>query len=146
MKRPYQKIVQFSEAEVTANFDIPPTSIHTQRFTVNVYAGPAFRKMSILIKFVRLDVRMPIQYLFVWSVVHSFVLQNGFTKWRTVKQTKETIKYDKKKWTHNEIQDLIKLLQEKPFVGYFFEQVHKEGGERKLMQNWRNILIPLQLL
>ena len=32
-----KKIIQFSEAEVTANFDITPTSIHDQRFTGYVY-------------------------------------------------------------------------------------------------------------
>ena len=31
------KIFQFSEAEVAANFDITPTSIHVQRFTGHVY-------------------------------------------------------------------------------------------------------------
>ena len=28
-----EKIIKFSEAEIAANFDITPTSIHVQRFT-----------------------------------------------------------------------------------------------------------------
>ena len=50
----------------------------------------------------------------------------------TVEQTKETIKNGKKKWTNDEVQDLIELLEEKPCLwDIFFEGVHKEGGERK---------------
>ena len=36
-KRPCQKIIQFAEAEVAANFDITPISIHLRRFTGHVY-------------------------------------------------------------------------------------------------------------
>ena len=32
-----RKIVQFSEAQVVANFDITPTSIHIKRFTGHIY-------------------------------------------------------------------------------------------------------------
>ena len=32
-----RKIIQFSEAEVAANFDVTPISIHVQRFTGQVY-------------------------------------------------------------------------------------------------------------
>ena len=68
--------------------------------------------------------------LFLRPVV-SFVLQNGFAQYRN-SRTKENIKNGKKKWIDDKVQDLIELLEEKPFfVGYFFEQVHKEGGERK---------------
>ena len=34
-----RKIIQFSEAEVAANFDITPASIHVQRFTGHLYIG-----------------------------------------------------------------------------------------------------------
>ena len=37
LKRPCQKIVQFSEAEVAANFDITPISVQVQRFTGHIY-------------------------------------------------------------------------------------------------------------
>ena len=43
-----RKIIQFSEAEVAANFHITPTSIHVQRFT---------------------------GYVFVWSILNDWPIQ-----------------------------------------------------------------------
>ena len=36
-KKAHARKIQFSEAEVAANFDFPPTSIHVKRFTGHVY-------------------------------------------------------------------------------------------------------------
>ena len=50
----------------------------------------------------------------------------------TVEQTKETIKKGKKKWTGNEVQDLIELSEEKPCLCDIFsnEYTKKEVKER----------------
>ena len=72
------------------------------------------RQMSVSIKFERLNVRMPIRiYCSFGQLFLSFYKmdsQNG----ETVEQTKETAKNGKKKWTDDEVQDLIQLLEEKP--------------------------------
>ena len=39
--------IQFSEAEVAANFDITPTSIHVQRFTGHVYGWSILNDWTI---------------------------------------------------------------------------------------------------
>ena len=89
------------------------------------------RKMSISIKFESSNARMPIRFSFVRWVV-SFVLQYGLTKWRKSRAKKRNYQKWQKEmdrwwsprfdWTASE---------ENLFVGYFFEQVLKEGGERK---------------
>ena len=69
--------------------------------------------------------------LFVRLVV-SFVLQNGFQNGGTVEQTKETIENGQKKWTDDEVQDLNKLLEEKPCLWDMFsnEYTKREVKER----------------
>ena len=72
------------------------------------------RKMSISIKFERLNVRMPIRIYYPFGQLflsfYKMVSQSG----EIVEQTKETIKNGKNKWTYDEVQDLIELLKEKP--------------------------------
>ena len=55
----------------------------------------------------------------VRSVVY-FVLQMDSQSGETVEQTKETIKNGKKKWVDDKIQDLMELLEEKPYLWDFF--------------------------
>ena len=76
--------------------------------------------MSISIKFERLNVRMPIRiYCSFGQLFFSFYKMDS-QRGETVKQTKETIKNGKKKWTDDEVQDLIELLQEKPCLWDIF--------------------------
>ena len=88
--------------------------------------------MSVSIKFERLNVRMPIRiYCSFGQLFLSFYKmdsQNG----ETVEQTKETAKNGKKKWTNDEVQDLIQLLEEKPCLQDIFsnEYTKREVKER----------------
>ena len=76
--------------------------------------------MSISIKFERLNVRMPIRIYCSFSQLFFSFYKMDSQRGETVKQTKETIKNGKKKWTDDEVQDLIELLQEKPCLWDIF--------------------------
>ena len=90
------------------------------------------RKISISIKFERLNVRMPIQIY--CSFRHLFLpfYKMDSQRGETVEQTKETIKNGKKKWTDDKVQDLIELLEEKPCLWDIFsnEYTKREMKER----------------
>ena len=45
----------------------------------------------------------------------------------TVEQTKETIKNGKKKWTDDEVQNLIELLEEEPCLWNIFSNEYTKG-------------------
>ena len=91
------------------------------------------RKMSISINFERLNVRMRIRiYCSFGQLFLSFYKNDSQSGETTVEQTKETIKNGKKKWTVDEVQDLIELLEEKPCLWNSFsnEYTKKEVKER----------------
>ena len=68
------------------------------------------RKMPISIKFKRLNVRMPIRIYCSFGQLFPLFYKIDSQSGETVEQTKETIKNGTKKWTDDEVQDLIKLL------------------------------------
>ena len=68
------------------------------------------RKMPISIKFKRLNVRMPIRIYCSFGQLFLSFYKMDSQSGETVEQTKETIKNGTKKWTDDEVQDLIKLL------------------------------------
>ena len=82
------------------------------------------RKMSILIKFERIYCSFGQSFLSFYKMDS----QSG----ETVEQTKETIKNNKKKWTDDEVQDLIELLEEKACLWDIFsnEYTKREVKER----------------
>ena len=61
-----------------------------------------------------LNVRMPIRIYCLFGQLFLSFYKMDSQSGETVKQTKETIKNDKKKWTDDEVRDLIELLEEKP--------------------------------
>ena len=74
------------------------------------HTGPTFqKKMSISTKFERLNGQS-------FLLFYKMDSQIG----ETVEQTKGTIKNCKKKWTDNEVQDLIELLVDKPCLWDIF--------------------------
>ena len=90
------------------------------------------RKISISINFERLNVRMRIRiYCSFGQLFLSFYKNDSQSGETTVEQTKETIKNGKKKWTVDEVQDLIELLEEKPCLWNSFsnEYTKKEVKE-----------------
>ena len=61
------------------------------------------RKMSISIKFERLNVRMPIRMHCLFGQLFLSFYKMDSQSGETIEQTKETIKNDKKKWTDDEV-------------------------------------------
>ena len=107
------------------------------------YAGHHFRKMSIYIVFECLNIPMPIRIYCSCGQLFLSFFQNGFAKWRDSR----TNNGNYQKW-HKEIDRWWSLIldwsawRETLFVGYFF----RTSTKIETMQNWWNILIPLQLL
>ena len=90
------------------------------------------KKMSISIKFERLNVRIPIPIYCSFGQLNLSFYKMDLQSLETVEQTTETIKNGKKKWTKDEVQDSMELFEEKPCLwDIFFERVHNKGGERK---------------
>ena len=85
------------------------------------------RKMSVSIKFERLNVRMPIRIYGSFGQLFLSFYKMDLQSGETVEQTKETIKNGKKKWTDDEIQDLIELLEEKPCLWDIFSKEYTKG-------------------
>ena len=69
--------------------------------------------MSISIKFERLNVRMPIRIYCSFGQLFLSFYKMDLESEETLKQIKETIKSDKKKWADDEVRDLTELLEEK---------------------------------
>ena len=85
------------------------------------------RKMSISIKFERLNVRMHIRIYCSFGQLFLLFYKMDSQSKETVEQTKKTIKNGKKKWTNNEVQDLIELLEEKPCLWDIFPNEYTKG-------------------
>ena len=105
------------------------------------------RKMSISIKFERLNVRMPIWiYCLSGQLFLSFYKMNSKSG-ETVEQTKKTVKKGKKKWQMMKSKIWLNCLKWNPVCGIFFRTSTQRGRWKKeLIQYWWNIFIPLQLL
>ena len=89
------------------------------------------RKMLISIKFEPLNVRMPTRIYCSFGPLFLLFYKMNSQSGETVEQRKETIKNGKKKWTDDEVQDLIELPEEKPYLwDIFFEYTKREVKER----------------
>ena len=96
------------------------------------------RKMSISIKFKRLNVRMLIQINGLFRQLFLSFYKMDSQSGETVEQTKETIKNGKKKWTHDEVQDLIEekiCLKTNRGCGIVFWK-STQRGRWNLVEKW----------
>ena len=71
------------------------------------------KNMSVSIKLERLNVRILIRIYCSFGQLFLSFYKMDLESEETLKQIKETIKSDKKKWADDEVRDLTELLEEK---------------------------------